>query len=106
MHFLQFSKEIFENFLKNFPNNCVFRPIREILTQGFLIFFEKSHKIIHFLIFLSNFLEIFKIFWRPGGGRPPQMFPPEPKSWRRGCLRYLSGWIKSAEMQKNMEKKK
>ena len=36
--FLLFSKDLFEGFLKNFPNNCVFRPMRENLTQGYLIF--------------------------------------------------------------------
>ena len=33
--FLLFSKEIFENFLKNVPNNCFFVKTRENLTQGF-----------------------------------------------------------------------
>ena len=35
--FLCFFKEIFENVLKNFPDNWVFRPKRENLTQGFEI---------------------------------------------------------------------
>ena len=40
MHFYAFCKEIFENFLKDFPDNCVFRPKSENLTQGFLSFFK------------------------------------------------------------------
>ena len=52
---------------------------------GFFYLSEKSPKIIHFCaIFLRNFLEIFKILWRPGGspppdplrGRPPKMSSP------------------------------
>ena len=58
MHFLLFSKETFENFLKNFTNNCVFRPKRVNLTQRLCNFFEKSPKIIHFLQFSEE------IFWK------------------------------------------
>ena len=38
--FFSFFKEIFENFLKHFVHNWVFRPIRENLTQGFEIFLK------------------------------------------------------------------
>ena len=36
--FLLFSEYIFESVLKCFHNNCVFRPKRENLTQGYLRF--------------------------------------------------------------------
>ena len=78
MNFLLFSKEIFENFLKNFPNYCVFRPKSE------KFFFEKSPKIIHFCNFLRKFFENFQNFLASGGlrrpgplrARPPKMSPP------------------------------
>ena len=65
-----FSKETFEDFLKDFPNICAFRPKREKLTQDFLISFEKSSKIIIFLQF-SFFFGNFQNFLTSGGLRPP-----------------------------------
>ena len=93
MHFLLFSQGNFENFLKCFPNNCVFRPNGRKINAGFVNFLKKQLKL---CIYCNFYLRIFfckfsKIFRRPGGlrppdplpGRPPKMFPPEPKSWRR-----------------------
>ena len=42
MHFCAIFKEIYEKYLKKFPNNCVFRQKRENSTQCFLIFLKNS----------------------------------------------------------------
>ena len=114
MHFLLFSKEILEIFLKHLPTNCVFCAKRENLTRSFLNFFKKSPKIIHFLIFLRNFLEIFKIFWPLGRGlrpldplrgRPPKMFLPRTEILAAPLRLYLFAiivklWSLESEMLK------
>ena len=62
MHFLLFSQEIFENFLKNSSQIVFFVKTRENLTQGFETFF-KIDRIFHFLLFsnekFENFLKNF-----------------------------------------------
>ena len=82
--FLLFFKDIFENFPKNSPNNCIFRPKRENVTRGFLNLFEKSPKIIHILQFFEEIFGNFQNFLASGElrppdplrGRPTKMSPP------------------------------
>ena len=90
-----FFKEIFENVLKNFTHNWVFRPNRENLAQGFLIFLKNRLKYSLFCIFSWEFFLKFSKFSGVRGalplrGRTPKMFPPpEPKSWRHRWLHPL-----------------
>ena len=79
MHFLLFSQGNFQNFLKSFPNNCVFRPnVRKIKT-GFVNFFEKQLKLCIYCNFLKKFYCKFsKIFRRPGAPSPGPPTSPTP----------------------------
>ena len=51
MHFLLFSNEIFESFLTDFPNNCVFVKMRENLTEDFEIILKIDQNNSFFAIF-------------------------------------------------------
>ena len=77
MHFLLFSKENFQNFLKFFQNNYVFRPYVRKINAGFVNFFWKNRlKLCIYCNFLKRFFKIFENSPASEGGAPPPDPPP------------------------------
>ena len=58
---IEFSSKIF-NILSKFPHNLRFSSKREKSNAGFVKFFEKYAKLMHFRNFLKQFFEIFRTF--------------------------------------------
>ena len=93
--------KIFENLSKIPKNLCFSFQTREKLTQGFLNFFEKYAKIMHFLQFSSEFFfENFRKFSGVRGAPPPEpptrpaktLNPSEIFFLRRPLNRFKQSW--------------
>ena len=73
MHFLLFSNENFQNFLKCFPNNCVFRPgVRKINTEFVNRFWKNRLNLFIYCNFLKKFLKTFEKSPTSGGWLRPR----------------------------------
>ena len=62
MHFLLFSKEIFESFLKTFPDICVFRQKARKFNSGLEIILKIEQNNAFFLFSTKTFENFLKIF--------------------------------------------